>query len=178
MSCFPPPYCSVYVCSVTQSRLALCVPMDCSTPGSSCPWKFSGKNTGVGCHFLLQGIFLTQGSNPHLLRLLNWQADSLPLAPPGKSNYFVNCVNSTLIPVFFDRFLLSEGQGACLCHLLMLSSAEYLSPEVYSEWLNFWGLQTYPPHPHHYHSPTPQQSVHYLRKKAASWFSFFQALQG
>ena len=29
-----------------------------------CPWAFPGKNTGVGCHFLLQGIFLTQGSNP------------------------------------------------------------------------------------------------------------------
>ena len=32
-----------------------------------CPWNSSGKNTGVGCHFLLQGIFLTQGSNPGLL---------------------------------------------------------------------------------------------------------------
>ena len=32
-----------------------------------CPWDFPGKNTGVGCHFLLQGIFLTQGSNPQLL---------------------------------------------------------------------------------------------------------------
>ena len=31
-----------------------------------CPWNFPGKNTGVGCHFLLQGIFLTQGSNLHL----------------------------------------------------------------------------------------------------------------
>ena len=30
-------------------------------------WDFPGKNTRVGCHFLLQGIFLTQGSNPHLL---------------------------------------------------------------------------------------------------------------
>ena len=30
------------------------------------PWDFPGKNTGVGCHFLLQGIFLTQGSNPGL----------------------------------------------------------------------------------------------------------------
>ena len=28
-----------------------------------CPWNFPGKSTGVGCHFLLQGIFLTQGSN-------------------------------------------------------------------------------------------------------------------
>ena len=32
-----------------------------------CPWDSPGKNTGVGCHFLLQGIFLTQGSNLHLL---------------------------------------------------------------------------------------------------------------
>ena len=32
-----------------------------------CPWDFPGKNTGVGCHFLLQGIFTTQGSNPRLL---------------------------------------------------------------------------------------------------------------
>ena len=43
-----------------------------------------GKNTGVGCHFLPQGIFPTQGSNPCLLHLLRWQVDSLPLAPPGK----------------------------------------------------------------------------------------------
>ena len=49
-----------------------------------CPWDSPGKNTGVGCHFLLQGIFLTQGSNPHLLRLFHWQVGSLPLAPPGK----------------------------------------------------------------------------------------------
>ena len=32
-----------------------------------CPWDFPGKDTGVGCHFLLQGIFPTQGSNPGLL---------------------------------------------------------------------------------------------------------------
>ena len=49
-----------------------------------CPWNSPGKNTGVGCHFLLQGIFLTQGSNPCLLCLQPYQADSLPLAPPGR----------------------------------------------------------------------------------------------
>ena len=48
------------------------------------PWDSPGKNTGVGCHFLLQGIFLTQGLNPHLLCLLHWQAGSLPPVPPGK----------------------------------------------------------------------------------------------
>ena len=45
---------------------------------------FSKQNTGVGCRALLQEIFLIQGANLHLFRLLHWQAGSLPLAPPGK----------------------------------------------------------------------------------------------
>ena len=41
-----------------------CDPMDCSQPARLlCPWDSPGKNIGVGCPFLLQGIFLTQGSN-------------------------------------------------------------------------------------------------------------------
>jgi len=67
-----------------QSCVTLCKPMDGSPPGSSL-WDSPGKNTTVGSHFLLQGIFPTQGSNPHLLCLLHWQTGSLPLAPPGKS---------------------------------------------------------------------------------------------
>ena len=43
-----------------------------------CPWDFPGKNTEAGCHFLIQRIFPTQRSNPHLLCLLHWQEDSLP----------------------------------------------------------------------------------------------------
>ena len=50
------------------------------------PWDFPGKNTGVSCHFFLQGIFLTQGST-HLLQLLHWQADSLPLEPPESESW-------------------------------------------------------------------------------------------
>ena len=42
-----------------------------------CPWDFPGKTTGGACHFLLQGIFLTQGLNLHLL---HWQAGSSPLS--------------------------------------------------------------------------------------------------
>ena len=53
-----------------------------SPPG--CPWNFPGKNTGVGCHFLLQGIFLTQGSNPLFLCLLHC-GDSLPAEPLGEA---------------------------------------------------------------------------------------------
>ena len=47
------------------------------------PWDYPGKNTRMGCHALLQGIFPTQGSNSNLLCLMYWQADSLTLAPPG-----------------------------------------------------------------------------------------------
>ena len=57
--------------------------MDCNLPGSSVHGDSPGKNTGVGCHALLQGIFPTQGLNLHLLGLLHWQAGSLPLVPLG-----------------------------------------------------------------------------------------------
>ena len=60
--------------------LTLCDPMDCSPPGSSVHGIFLGKNTGDGDHFLLQGIFLTQESNPCLLY---WQSGSLPLSYQG-----------------------------------------------------------------------------------------------
>ena len=51
-----------------QSCLTLCEPMDYSPPGFSVPWDSPGKNTGVGCRFLLQGIFLTQESKLGLLQ--------------------------------------------------------------------------------------------------------------
>ena len=58
------------------------------------PWTiihqgdFPGSNTAVGCHFLLQGIFLTPGSN---LCLLHWQVDSLPLSHQGSP--YINCIS-------------------------------------------------------------------------------------
>ena len=52
---------------VCQPIPTLCGPIDCSLPGSSFPWSFLSKNTGMGCHFLLQGIFPSQGSSPPLL---------------------------------------------------------------------------------------------------------------
>ena len=61
----------------------LCDPLDAPGPaGILCPRAFPGMNTGVGCHFLLQGIFPAQGSNPSLPHL---QSDSLPLSPLGSS---------------------------------------------------------------------------------------------
>ena len=54
------------LCLVVQSRPTLCDPIDCSLPGTSVHGDSPGKDTGVGCHALLQGIFPTQGLNPGL----------------------------------------------------------------------------------------------------------------
>ena len=73
-----------------QSCPTLCNPVDCSLPSSSVHGLFQARileMTILGCHFLLQGIFPMQGSSPHLLCLLRWQAGSLPLALP---NHFQN----------------------------------------------------------------------------------------
>ena len=77
-----------WICQFCPKPLCLCQtlcdPMDFSPPGSSVHAVSSGKDTGVGCHLLLLGIFLTQGSHPCLLILPHWQAGSLPLEIPGK----------------------------------------------------------------------------------------------
>ena len=67
--------------------------MDCNMPGSSV-WDFPGKNIGVDCHFLPQGIFPNQGLNPHLLSLWHWQMDYLTLnfqGTPGKGSVQSSC---------------------------------------------------------------------------------------
>ena len=86
----------IYVCVSVSVTVCVCVCMYATllqlsqlsatqwTARLLCPWLSPGKNTGVGCHDLLQGIFPTQGSNLYLLHPLHWQAGSLPLAPPRK----------------------------------------------------------------------------------------------
>ena len=54
-----------------------------------CPRDFSSKNTGVGCNSFLQGICPTERSNPSLLSLLYWQADSLPLSHMGSLKWWL-----------------------------------------------------------------------------------------
>ena len=63
-----------YLAYFAQSCPTLCDPMDCSPSGSSVHGDSPGKNIGVGCHALLQGIFPTQRSNPglpHCRRILH-----------------------------------------------------------------------------------------------------------
>ena len=75
----------VCVCARSvMSSFAILWIVACRAPLSM---EFPGKNSGVGCHFLLQGIFLTQGLNPHLLCHLN----SLPVTVLALS-YLLNCL--------------------------------------------------------------------------------------
>ena len=74
------------LCLLAQLCSTLCDRMDCSQPDSSVHGDSPGKNTGVGCHARLQGIFPIQGLNPALSPTL--QADSVPsekLKYPGRS---------------------------------------------------------------------------------------------
>ena len=72
------------VCSVSRcSRVRLFATHGLQAARLLCPWDSPGKNTGVDCHALLQGIFPTQRLNLCLLHLLQWQAGSLPLIHQG-----------------------------------------------------------------------------------------------
>ena len=95
--------------------------MDCSPPGSSVQGiSQEARNTGAVCHFLLQGIFLTQGSNPSLL---HWQADSLPLSHQGSPRL--------LLLMLFSEVQLWKKSVQCweakalgcsdICHIFELS---------------------------------------------------------
>ena len=70
---------------VAQLCLTLLWPCGLQPTRLNHPWNFPGKNTGMGCHFLLQGIFPTQGLNPCLLC---WQAYSLPLSHHKSPTHF------------------------------------------------------------------------------------------
>ena len=70
-------------CLVAKSCLTLLLLHELYPTSLIYSWDFQGKNTGMGCYFLLQGIFMTQGSNLHLLHFLHWQVYSLPLSHQG-----------------------------------------------------------------------------------------------
>ena len=96
-----------------------------------CPWDLPGKNTGVRCHFLLQGIFLTQGLNPHLLHLLDWQADSLPREAPVHHQF--NFIRVTCF-----------GRQAMFCQNLSPPPSRYSARLYCPASLAVWhGLNTY-----------------------------------
>ena len=86
----------------------------------------SPKNTGVGCHFLLQGIFLTQGSNLCFWSLLHWEADPVPAEPLAKSEVLtvdqrasrvcVTLEQSICGPEYVQGFIYVEDPQRVLAH--------------------------------------------------------------
>ena len=66
-----------------QSCLTLCDPHGLQSARLLCPWDFPGKNTGAGCHILLQGSTPPRDRTLYLLHLLHWQNGSLPVETPG-----------------------------------------------------------------------------------------------
>ena len=97
----------VWVCAYLLSHVwFFCDPRGLQPTRFFCPWDCPGKNTGVGCHFLLQGAFLTQEWNPCLLHLLHWQVDSLPLRhleTPPKSSKEKGASSGLFLPHFMNR---------------------------------------------------------------------------
>ena len=90
----------VFSCSVIANSLQ---PHGLQPARLLCPWNFLGKNTGVGCHFLLQGIFPTQRTNPCLWSPLHWQAASLPLHHLGSpESLWYCCPVAKLCQILYD----------------------------------------------------------------------------
>ena len=125
------------LCLVAQSYPTLCNPMDCSPPDFSVHEDSPGRNTGVGCHGLLQGIFPIQGSNPGLLhwglmlyhlshqgspRILEWVAYPFSRGSSGPcSQNGVSCIAG--------RFFTSWATREALLTLLLLLTVDTLGKQ-------------------------------------------------
>ena len=88
------PHVGMCVCSVASGMSDSFVTPRTTACQAPLSRDFPGENTRVGCHFLLQRIFLTQELNPCLLCLPHWQVGSLPLGPPGKPKLWVGAAKS------------------------------------------------------------------------------------
>ena len=119
------------LCLVIQSCPTLCDSMDCSPPGSSVLGDSAGKNTAVGSHALLQGIFPTCGSNPGLLhcrwilyhlshqgspRILEWVASSFSR---GSSQPRIEPGSPALQADSLPAELPGKSEVPITCHLIL-----------------------------------------------------------
>ena len=113
----------ICVCAQSLSHVWLC-----ATPwsvGLQAPLSkgFPRQNTGVGCHFLFQRVFLTQGLNPRLLHLLHCQEDiPCPTKPAGKSKYHpTSIVNIRTHLVLHILFILRNISATVVLYRATLS---------------------------------------------------------
>ena len=115
------------VCSAAQLNLILCNPMDCILLDSSVHGISQGKNTEVGCHFLLQGIFPTQGLN-HVSCLASRFFTTEPLGKPLNSSRTPLCLIpvalSSLYPVYQLLGCIPQAYKARACPASKLKTLE------------------------------------------------------
>ena len=133
------------LCLVTQSCLTLCDPMDCSLPGSSVHGDSPGKNTGVGCHALLQGIFPTRRSIPGLPhcsqilyclshqgspKILEWVAYPFFRGSSQPRNWTgVSCIAGR----FFTSWVIQEASNRILYYII-LGACHFFFPFSIISW--------------------------------------------
>ena len=136
------PLYSMRVCSVAQC---------CPTAWLLCPGDFPGKNTVVGCHFLLQGVFPTQGLNPGLLLLLLFSfsavCDTFPATWTAACQASLSVTISwTLLKLMSIKSVMPSNHPV-LCHPLLLLSSIIPSIRVFSKelallirWPKYWNF--------------------------------------
>ena len=86
-----------------------------------------GKNTGVGCHFLLQGIFLTQGSNPHVL---HWQVGSYHWATNHQGSLYIYMKPMYIYEAYICMciYYITSNFLSLSCYSYTIFSSSYLEP--------------------------------------------------
>ena len=110
------PQLALFICQVVSDSLG---PHELQATGLLCPWDFPGKNSGVGCHFLLHGIFPTQGLNSHLLSLLHWQPDSSPPSHLGSPEVLkFPSITKLLSQGHTSHCVLLEACMVCMLHAM------------------------------------------------------------
>ena len=85
--------------------------MDCSLPGSSVHGDSPGKNTGVGCHAFLQGILLTQGSNPCLFTSPALAGGFFTISTTWEAFSLHNVSNTVKLIEAESRKVVARGRG-------------------------------------------------------------------
>ena len=107
-----------------------------------CPWDYPGKNTGVGYHFFLQGIFPTQGMN---LCLLHWQADSLPLNHLSSVQFSLSAMSDSLRPHELQHARPSWPSPTPRVHLNSHPSSQWCHPAISFSVIPFSSCPIIPP---------------------------------
>ena len=136
-----------------QSYLTPCDPMDCSPPDSSVHGIFPSKNTGVGCHFLLQQIFPSQRLKPSLPSLLHcrwilycWAIREAPAAAAAKSLQSCPTLCDPIDPTRLPRHWDSPGKNTGVgCHFLLQCVKVKSESEVAQSYLTLSNPMDYSP---------------------------------